>query len=425
MASIVLSFVGNQDPFARNDTEGSIVTLIKHLLASQRSISRLVLLHTTETERNAEDTKAWLSTTLLNLPDSAIALIPVSEALSDDPINHFLAAKEARQVIDHLRSTLLQEDYLECNASSGTPAMKNAWGILQASGYTNNIHIWQVRNPDKLSGEQSHVFRDDVNALKNEFDLKIIKQQVADYNYSGALISLRSSNLKRPSLESLLNYGHCRSVFDFNRADQSIQLVKSVIDQQWFQEIATLRQRSYPDLARECYFNAQTKLNNQAYAEFLVLLSSFQETSLRALIFTKVSVDLRTGKNRRPDTVWSELQAAENGNLIHYLQQYRMPNGKPLTLSGFVTVPVMMAILERYADFSTLLPVLKNLKNYVDDRNDLVHRLEGVSEIQDLEQLQNTLKTILKAIAPVPKQNPFDRLNQQLYDLLDQAIQTV
>ena len=425
MLSIILSFVGQQDPFAKTETEGSIVTLVRHLVATQHTLKQVFLLHTDSTQQNAIDTCQWLVSEVPTLTQDTIAVLSVSKAFSDDPVNPFLATQEARKAVQQARAYQTPEDFLEFNASSGTPAMKTAWSVLQALGDASRSHVWQVRNPKEMRSGQAHVFYSDVNSLKDELDLKVVKQQIQDYNYSGALVTLQASNLTSPIAESLLKYGHCRSVFDFNRAAQSIQSVNLAIDEQWSKEIDALRQRSYAALARECYLNAQTKLKNREYAEFLVLLSSFQETSLRALIATKTSVDLRTGKERKLDAVWNDLQTVEDGSLMRHLRCCRMPNGELLKLSGFVNVPIMMAILEHYPDLATLLPVLRELKKYVDDRNDLVHRLEGVSEIQDLDKLQKLLKTILKAIITLPAQNPFDRLNQQICGLLDRPYNSI
>jgi len=60
MNSILLSFVGNQDPFSKNHTEGSIVSLVRHLTAQNHTIIRAILLHTSDTASNAKETQDWL-----------------------------------------------------------------------------------------------------------------------------------------------------------------------------------------------------------------------------------------------------------------------------------------------------------------------------------------------------------------------------
>ena len=46
MASIVLSFVGQQDPFGSKTGEGSIVTLIRALASQGTVIKRAILIYT-------------------------------------------------------------------------------------------------------------------------------------------------------------------------------------------------------------------------------------------------------------------------------------------------------------------------------------------------------------------------------------------
>ena len=100
MTSIVLSFVGKQDPFAREDNEGSIVTLTKHLISAGQVISRVLLLYTDGTQSNAEDTKTWLQS-IYSLTEEQVITSPVSEVFSDDPIDFKLAAREVRKAIEN------------------------------------------------------------------------------------------------------------------------------------------------------------------------------------------------------------------------------------------------------------------------------------------------------------------------------------
>ncbi|MGL5193318.1 MAG: hypothetical protein ACRC8Y_06905, partial [Chroococcales cyanobacterium] len=127
MASIILSFVGNQDPVSDSTgEEGSIVTLVRHLLQEQNvTIKHILLLHTQETQERAELTKGWLEDEPIALPGDYIQLIPVSQALSLDPVNLLLAANEARKGIEQGLQYFSPGDQLQFNASSGTPVMKS------------------------------------------------------------------------------------------------------------------------------------------------------------------------------------------------------------------------------------------------------------------------------------------------------------
>jgi CRISPR-associated protein (Cas_Csm6) len=304
-----------------------------------------------------------------------------------------------------------QQDTLELNASSGTPAMKGAWSLLQAAGYAPRSHVWQIRNPKEQDKNQSRVFSSDVQFLKQEFDLKVIKQQVADYNYSGALSTLKTCGLETDLLTALLTYGRCRMSFDFDKAEKALEPVKHDVDEQLIREISELQKRSLAALSRECYLNAITKLKNREYAEFLTLVASFQENTLRAMIWQKTSIDLRDSNH------WSEFQKIDNGKLYKYLKtsyKNRLPN--------FMDGPAMMKTLEYYSDFSNVRTMFKELKQYIKARNNQIHRLEGTSEIQEQAKLLKTLRELLGKISTIPEENSFNILNKQIFELLNRAI---
>ena len=125
MASIILSFVGQQDPFSgTTNDEGSIVSLVKYLiLEKDRKIKHILLLATDGTLAGAKDTQEWLNSEF-QIPLDKIELIQVDEALSQDPIDILLATSAAKEVLARAKKLSSQGDILEFNASSGTPAMK-------------------------------------------------------------------------------------------------------------------------------------------------------------------------------------------------------------------------------------------------------------------------------------------------------------
>ena len=166
MASIILSFVGSQDPYSKHHDEGAIVSLVKHLCEQQKVIKNILLLYTEATRQNAIDTQDWLLLEVKTLAKEAIVLFPVADAFSQDPINQLLAVQEARRAIEQAQRYKTEQDTLVFNGSSGTPAMKACWSILQASGYASSSHVWQVRNPKEMQPGQARVFRNDVKCLE-------------------------------------------------------------------------------------------------------------------------------------------------------------------------------------------------------------------------------------------------------------------
>jgi hypothetical protein len=423
MASIILSFVGQQDPFAKTETEGSIVTLVRHLIASQHTVKRVFLLHTDGTQQNAIDTKTWLTTAPVNLPEAAIAILPVAEDLSHDPVNLLLAAQEARKGIEAATPYLDSGDTLEFNASSGTPVMKSAWSILQAAGYAPRSHIWQVRNPQQMQPGQDHVFQTNVNTFKDEFDLKVMKQQVQDYNYSGALITLKQSHLHTDAIETLLNYGYYRISMDFDRAFSCLNAHPLDINPQWTQEIAPLRQKDPRSLLQEAYFNALIRLKTQKYADFLVGLFKLQEQTLYYLVQAKLSLNI-SGKPTEQRQSWQVIQQVDQGKLYQFLQTYKLPKGDFLIVNRAISRYVLQAIVEYHHQFASILPLIQSLNQYCELRNEYVHGFAGVSQIEDEATLLTTLRILMQQTCGIPTTNPFDRLNQEICDRLNHAIQS-
>jgi hypothetical protein len=419
MASIILSFVGNQDPFAKTDSEGSIVTLINYLISQKQLIKRVILLHTEATAPGAIDTQTWLTTTH-HIPTEGIQLVPVDPALSQDPVNLLLAVQAARHGIDQALPYLEPLDTVEFNASSGTPIMKSAWSILQAAGYAPRSHVWQVRNPHEMQPGQERVFRTDVNTLKDEFDLKVIRQQVQDYNYSGALITLKQSNLHAPAIAALLEYGYYRLSMDFDRAFSAINPVATQFDPQWVQEISPLRQKDPRSLLQEAYFNALIRLKTQKYADFLVGLFKLQEQVLYYLVQAKLGYQI-SGKPGNQSQSWQLIRHIDQGKLYRYLQAYTLPKGDLLMIDRSISRYVLQAIVEYHPQFTTILPLIQNLNQYCELRNEFVHGFAGVSQIDDEANLLITLRKLMQQTCGISAITPFDRLNQQVSDMLDRS----
>ncbi|MFM7449133.1 MAG: hypothetical protein ACKO24_11105 [Leptolyngbyaceae cyanobacterium] len=421
MPSILLSFVGNQDPFSKNHTEGSIVSLVRHLNAQNHTIIRAILLHTSDTASNAQETQDWLESDL-KLAPAAIALLPVAPEFSADPIDLLLASQAARRAIQTALPCLDASTTLELNASSGTPAMKAAWSIMQAAGYAPHSRIWQVRNPKEARPGQDRVFANSVNILKQEFDLKVIQQQVQDYNYRGALINLNQSGLLTPTLAALLNYGFYRLAFDFDRAFSSLNGCRDAIEPEWMQQIAPLRQGDHRALLKEAYFKALIQLNHHQYEDFLVSLFRLHENILRFLVVEKIGLSI-SGKRSEQEQSWQVIRLVEQGQLYRHLQDYTLPKGGTLRLGEAISRYVNLAIVEYYPQFAPVVQSLKALNDYCDQRNQSVHELVGVSAIEDEETMLAHLSKVMRQVVGGPVENPFDRLNQQICDRLGSALQ--
>lgn len=409
MASIILSFVGTQDPYSdRTNEEGSIVTFVKYLSAQNNSITHIFLLFTQDLQERAEITQQWLKEEAKIT--ALVELIPVDPALSEDPIDIALATTAAKQALIVARKHAVTGDTFEFNSSSGTPTMKSTWSILQAAGYAPHSRVWQVRDPDRMKQGQERVFATDLSSLKAEFDRNIIQQQLTDYNYSGVLATIEKSELNEELVTALLNYGHRRLCFDFNRAQNAIDKYKKILPDYLFSEIAELRQKDLAALLKELYFGANIKIKNQNYSDFLTIVSQFQENFLR-LLMTNIGLEPPI-EHRDISSFWSKVRSFDNGNLYQKLGEDN------ITTDGWVYVRTMSKIIEYTDRYTSLLQTSIKLQTYCQDRNNYIHKLEGISQLDKSDVILNDLRHMLKQLTSIPAINTFDRLNQDILDRL-------
>ncbi|MEA5537028.1 hypothetical protein [Crocosphaera sp. XPORK-15E] len=418
MASIILSFVGKQDPASEStNEEGSIVTLIRHLLKSDCSIKKVLLLYSEDTKGNALLTQEWLQQEDFQLTIDQVELMAVSPSLSEDPVDVRLATQEANKGLKQVWGLKENNDIFEFNSSSGTPSMKTAWGILQASGYGKNTRLWQVRNPKTMKESQLLVFENNVNVFKNESDFSVIKKQLQNYNYGGALQTLKNSDFDSHVAQALLEYGYYRLAFDFKLARTVIQPYQQQVKPELLQNINELYNEHILELLQEAYYKSIIKLKTKQYADFLILLFSFQENVLKFLVKQQLlQANFKTlDWQRTENQIRSKIEQRE---LNKYLKAYRY-NGQSLKLDEKINRIVMLAILEHFSDLSSVILLLKELENSCQDRNDLVHNLKGISELENEKEIIKTMRQIMEFVKPdFETTNPFNSLNEQILDQL-------
>ena len=415
MASIVVSFVGMQDPFAKTDREGSIVTMVKYLRSQSVDILGAVLLYTTDTAQNAADTRDWLVDEFLDIHPEAIDLISVDDELSEDPVNLLFAVKAARRGLDEAKLRVSASDILDLNASSGTPVMKSSWGVLKAAGYiARRDRIWQIRNPNEMKPKQAHVFEMNISVLKDEFDLKRIQQQIADYNYSGALIEVQNTVFAVPEIIGLLEYGRCRRAFDFNCAHDAIQGLSQAIDGRWHQEIAKLRRNDKLSLFAEVYFSMILAERNRDYFTFLSRLVALRENILEYLLEQKIApVPDNRGDRQR---FWQKLQAYDGGRIYQALQAAERENDN-IRSQGWLNQPTMLEIISGLPEYDEILKSLKAIDAECQLRNKATHNLRGISKLKQPEEILTKVRRILKQFSGQSlNDNPFDDLNTELWE---------
>ncbi|MDS3861710.1 RAMP superfamily CRISPR-associated protein [Thermosynechococcaceae cyanobacterium BACA0444] len=443
---IFISLVGSHDPIpdskpdqtkeTQND-KGSIISLIEHLIILNNKPEQVHLLHTTDEKftKNARDTAYWLIEELKEYEASQITLHPVSKEFSDDPIRQALAIQEARTLIDQLELSPKNNYQLEFNASSGTPAMKTVWGVLQATGYLKtSSRIWQVRNPNEMKTGQSHIFENNVNPLRAEIELQLIKSQLKTFNYAAALATYLQSGLAyNPIIDALLKYGNARLFLDFKSADRILYESKVKCEYRWKKDIKILQKnitnQSIEDkkmLLREGYYNAIVKLENKHYSDFLVALFRLQEHLLNLLIFDMTGLKL-TGKTNNTLTEWSTIKMIDNGKLREFLDIYKLPSGDYLNcnvgISRYVKLGIVDYLLGKSADIpSSVIKSLRLLDDYCEKRNSYVHEFSGISKIDDEQKVRECLKIVVEFAAGSVQDFPFHQLNRDIEEQLQRLV---
>lgn len=410
MASIVLSFIGTQDPYSnQTKEEGSLITLLRFLVSRGTAIARVFLLYTEGTAQNARDTKDHIETEA-QLQGLAVELLPTSADLSTDPTDLLKAAQEARRGLEAVKRVMEPGDRVEFNASSGTPAMKSAFSLLQAAGYAGNGQVWQVRNPQQMREGQTRVFSTDVDVLRREFDLKRLKQQIQDFNYSGALLQVTDTAFDCPIIRGLLDYGRCRKSFDFNRARDAIAPLEPDIDGRWRREIDALRKGNDGLLLANAYFRLELADKNRDYFTLLTLIATIQEKMLKFAVSRYIQLpEGREDLNR----FWDDLKLLKEGQLLKQLASENIPT------AGFPKRPHYFSILRFFGE-RQLVEHCDALDKSCQQRNLWIHDLKGVSDLREVDELLIKVRRLIKPFAQVSlTDNPFEALNAEILERLD------
>ncbi len=171
------------------------------------------------------------------------------------------------------------------------------------------------------------------------------------------------------------------------------------------------------ELLQEAYYKGILKIKTEQYADFLILLFSFQENMLKFL----VKQQLLRSKFKKLDWRNAEHQIRskiEQGELNRHLKAYRY-NGRSLQLEGTINRIIMLAILDYFSDLKSVTLLLKKLESYCQDRNDLVHDLKGVSALKNEGEIIRAMCQIMEYVKPdFDATNPFNSLNEQILNQL-------
>ena len=148
-----------------------------------------------------------------------------------------------------------------------------------------------------------------------------------------------------------------------------------------------------------------------------MLLTQFQECVLALLIKRKLGLDLPSSYQ---DTVgfWEQVKTVDGGQPVVALKDAYQRRGWELTMEGFTKRPQLIGLLSCYGDLEQLIGLVNLLNEYCEQRNRCVHRFEGISEIENGVELVAKLKRLIKMLVALPSENPFDVLNQKVFELI-------
>lgn len=333
----------------------------------------------------------------LGIDGGDVELVPASWELSNDPTDLLKAAQEARRGLDLASVNMEKGDRIEFNASSGTPAMKSAFSLLQAAGYVTNGQVWQVRNPNEMRERQTRVFETDVSVLRQEFDLKLVKGQIEGFNYGSALANLEGSGLaeRSPVLVNLLKAGIAWHQGQF---DQFYRLAKSYLSD------AEKRQgETWWWMAYEQAYTALVRLEQENTSEAMQHSFRAVEGALWEWVMVTFPDDVVARQDRYP---LLKLSILRRYPVLQYRYDEQLQKSHEVEVRGYI----FRGLLEAHIPSTA---VSLDFRVYWDSarvmRNVIAHKLGGISErnvlaawgedIRSRRDLERRLLGCLNAIA--------------------------
>jgi hypothetical protein len=332
-----------------------------------------------------------------------VHLRPTSPSLSQDPTDLLEAAQAAREGLKMSQSMMEAGDHLEFNVSSGTPAMKSSFSILQAAGYAPESTVWQVRNPKEMGEGQKRVFATNVSVLRREFDLKVFRSQVENYDFDSACDLFKGSDIagqfaEEELIDACLRAGKVwqRSKLDDfkNFLDAYLSPEQKIHYEQWFYPsyeeayLAIVRRKQGSIV--EAFFHS--------FRAFEGILASWGRQELHAhveekegaiylsdSIFTEREKFFATAKYTKDNKPDNDLAKLECKIKEHFAKQ------DPVRAGYLLDFPSLCKFFRSLREeYRQKCPSLRSLltDEISRKRNTVVHQLRGLQE-QDLYQSWN------------------------------------
>ena len=271
---------------------------------------------------------------------------------------------------------------------SGTQAMNMALILNALETFSSKVDFLYVSEQDKKSHQLSLAEIILGRNKKKEFISFVEK-----YQYFSAKIIIQDLYLdEKPSkiISSLVDYAHYRLSYDFKNAvlavDDAIKISKGHTKSM----LLTLQNEvSEPELdwqLAELIHNAQIKLQNGEYADFLGRIFNFGENIGKLIVKEKLDFKINDNDTISNDT-WSKYPF-----LMDELQsKYKSEFDNKRQLNRDSCEKILQIFTEKnIADFNEEMALIKDISKLAQLRNHsiIAHKFKGISK-QDLDQVYN------------------------------------
>jgi hypothetical protein len=184
--------------------------------------------------------------------------------------------------------------------AGGIPACNTALQLQAISAYAGRCHT--MYQPEGSVPYELRVGTQVLATFQRATAISALEQR----HFAAALTLL--DGIAHPALIELVRYAHLRECFDFERAQQALEVALRAASGELRQFIQSLRgdldnlmaREDIAALIHELVANAEIAYRNGRYADFLGRIFRFQEATLRAIIETKLGLPTDMSKEKEP-----------------------------------------------------------------------------------------------------------------------------
>lgn len=193
LKKILFSFAGHRDPFGDGSTEGSVVTLVRHIHPDE-----VVLIAVNEQGTGfANEVAEWIHLEeVTGLPRESIFV----ETEAGDPVDYTFTLSTVCRVLEKHRERWMSDNQdgsyeFVANASSGTPSMKAAMLLVKHMGLLGTGAVYQVRDPKFVTETRPRVSEVPIGFLEesNRRDLLFQAIESQEFHHARSLLKSLSS----------------------------------------------------------------------------------------------------------------------------------------------------------------------------------------------------------------------------------------